>query len=472
MSTSENKQNNIYFAACSIFFAIFAFMSVYRYYCINSTYFDLGIYENIIYRVAFHQEWYLLFSGHVYPILLVHSFIYKILPFTETLLILQALTVSIGSYPLYLVARKKLKGNYPIIVILSYFLYFGVEYNIVFDFHPDHIIIPIMFFAFYFLENNKMLNFVITCLIGMTIKEPFNLVIMMLGLYALIKYKKKKEGLFIAASALILFLVEYKIIIPYFSPVIAGIQNSQAIKFGESLLGMIVNILINPHIWLPMIFNKAVLFFIFCVFAPLLCIPLLAPLEMLIALPMFIMLFSTGSSLHVGIANHYLACIIPSLFIAFIYGLDKVTNYKYFASIQLGTAILFNIILSPSPVSQTFLRGRSLNFSYKSYISGPRESMIKENISKYIPSDPKISVVSQNSLFISYFAKRNLYHSFPQNISSCDYVILDIKRPLFVIDIVNEREYFKNFNIVKKTRPIIYENDGFYIFGKVLSSKG
>ncbi|OGF50837.1 MAG: hypothetical protein A2231_04075 [Candidatus Firestonebacteria bacterium RIFOXYA2_FULL_40_8] len=456
------------YSVLTVFFLIILLaLSIFRYLNIHSTYFDLGIYENIIYRIAFHQEWGLLFSGHVYPILLAHSLIYRIFPFTETLLILQALTVAIGSYPLYLLARKKLAGGFPLIVILCYFAYYGVEYNTVFDFHPDHIIIPILFFAFYFLDENKLPQFIVTCLIGMTVKEPFNLIMMMLGVYAIFKYKHLKSGIFIALTGLAVFIFEIKVIIPHFNPVISDIQNVQASKFGASVSEMIINLFVKPQIWLPMIYNKAAIIFVISVFLPLMFIPFLAPLELIIALPMFLILLSSGSSLHVGISTHYLACIIPPLFVAFIYGLNKIKNYKHLGMIIIGVGILLNIILSPSPISYTFWSGRSSGFSYKAYLPENRNTMIKTNIIKYIPANADVSVASQNSLNYSHLAKRLIYRSFPDQFTSVDYIVLDLKRSMFVIDKVVEKEFIKKFEFVKKTREVVYEEDGFYIFGSL-----
>src|SRR3989339_280371 len=392
----RSENNRIYYFMTAMFCVLFIILSIARYFNIHSTYFDLGIYENIIYRVAFQHEWSLLFSGHVYPILFIHSFIYRIFPFTETLLILQALIVSIGSYPLYLLAKKKLKGIYPLIVIISYFVYYGVEYNIIFDFHPDHIIIPVLLYAFYFLDENKLSQFIITCLIGMTVKEPFNLVIMMLGLYALVKYRHMKSGIFVAVAGLTMFIIDVKVIIPFVSPWIASVQKLQAAKFGASVPEMIVNLFVNPRIWMHLIFNKDVITFICFVFIPLMFIPFLAPF----------------------------------------------------------------------PISYTFWSGRSLNFSYKVYLPENRNNMIKDNVQKYIPANPGISVASQNSFNYGYLAKRDKYKPFPDDFMNVDYIVIDLKRPLYVLDRIDKEKFMEKFDFARKKRKLIYEYDGFYILGE------
>jgi uncharacterized membrane protein len=183
---------------------------------------------------------------------------------------------------------------------------------------------------------------------------------------------------------------------------------------------------------------------------------------------MFMVLFLSGGGRLLGIPSQYLASVIPVLFVAFVYGLVRLKKAKNISIIVLGSTVFFNILLSPSPVSQVFLRGKSVNFSYKAYASGEREKMIKSGINKYIPADPKVSIVSQNSLYLNHFAKREYYDPFPNNIANCDYIVLDFKRPLYALDVVNEKEYFRNYNIAKRTRTVLYQNDGFCIFGKKL----
>jgi len=462
---AEHK-NIGYYRAVILFIFLFFILSLLRCFNLHSTFFDLGIYEGIIYRVAFHKEWYLLFAGHVTPILFVHSLIYRIFPSTETLLILQILTVALGSYPLYLIAKKKLKGSLPLAVVISYFAYYGVEYNVLFDFHPDHIIIPILFYAFYYLEENKLPQFIFACIIGLSVKEPFNLVIMMLGVYSIIKYKNIKSGVLVAILGFLMFTVDFKLIIPYFNSVGSSIQSTQLSKFGVTVPEMIVNIFVKPQVLLSTIFSESVTPFIGFVFVPLLFIPFLAPLALIVALPMFLMLFSTGSPLHIGIANHYLASIIPPIFIAFVYGLKILEKYKHLLLIVLVITLLTNIVLSPSLVSYTFWKGKSMSFSYKVYLPEKRDNMIKENIKKYIPANPNVRIVSQNSLNYEFLTKRLHYRAYPDQFEIADYIVLDLKRHLFMLDKVNEKEFIKIFEIVKKTQELVYENDGFYIFRK------
>ena len=125
-----------------------------------------------------------------------------------------------------------------------------------------------------------------------------------------------------------------------------------------------------------------------------------------------------------------------------------------------------NIVLSPSPISYTFWSGRSLNFSYKVYLPENRNNMIKDNVQKYIPANPGISVASQNSFNYGYLAKRDKYKPFPDDFMNVDYIVIDLKRPLYVLDRIDKEKFMEKFDFARKKRKLIYEYDGFYILGE------
>ena len=158
--------------------------------------------------------------------------------------------------------------------------------------------------------------------------------------------------------------------------------------------------------------------------------------------------------------------IVAALAVSFVFGLKKLVKMKKMQYLVITAAVLFNIILSPSPVSIGFWMGKSFSFSLNSYKGSEREKKIKEGIEAFIPKDKNIRVTAQNSINISYLAKREEYYPFPSNIENADYIVLDLKRPLFILDRVDKEKYDKNLNTVKNSRVLVYEYDNFYIYGR------
>jgi hypothetical protein len=127
--------------------------------------------------------------------------------------------------------------------------------------------------------------------------------------------------------------------------------------------------------------------------------------------------------------------------------------------------------------------------------------MIKKALLEFIPSDPEVSVSVQNTLNWESMALRNCYLVFPQGLSrssysndydTCkfniesekgnsilvDYVVIDIKRPWFVLDHGcqwlygqctddKSEEYLKWVVHAKNEMQLIFEKDGFMILKRL-----
>ena len=83
----------------------------------------------------------------------------------------------------------------------------------------------------------------------------------------------------------------------------------------------------------------------------------------------------------------------------------------------------------------------------------------------HIPADPEVAVCTQNTLNHAWLAHRKRYFSFPYLVKKVDYVILDLKRPLYLGEASASLEDFR-----QKTKEIevgfqkVIEWDGFFIW--------
>ncbi|MEK6645391.1 MAG: DUF2079 domain-containing protein [Candidatus Firestonebacteria bacterium] len=460
-------QNKLFYILCALYIVIFGVLSILRYVSLHSTFCDMGIFENTIWKIAYNKDFYLISFGHFWPILLVYALIYKIFSSGITLLLLQTIAITVGAYPLYKIAQKHLKGVFPIVIVLSYFLYFGVEYNNLFDFHPDHLFMTLLLFGFYFLEEKNIKGFMVISVLALFIKEPLLLSLSLFGLYAGIKHKNYKEGFFIFVIAILFFIVVTQITIPfYFKGKYPFASSAISSKFNLGFLEIIKSVILHPSSLIVELFScKEKLIYLFCIFAPLLFVPLLSPLALLPTLPMIFIAILSQAYNYYSLQSHYSASIIPGLFVAFIYGLKKIEKVKWLAVYVVSFSIYFNVVLSSSPSSLLFWEGKDWIYSKNAYLTTNRDKMINVAIKKYIPVDSKISVTTQNSINSGKLAKRDKYLLFPQSqdFNKSDYVILDLKRALFAVDRTDGE---KIVNDILKTRKILFEEDGFYILTK------
>ncbi len=151
----------------AIYGTVFGVMSVLRYFSIHNTLVDFGSFDNIIWNIAKRGDFkYIgLGYGHFSPALLVYAPFYKLYSSGVILLIAQTAAIGLSAVPLYYIARDKLKSSYyALLIVIIYFLYSPLQYNNLFDFHTDHLLILLMFLAFYFLEKKNALAFILVCL--------------------------------------------------------------------------------------------------------------------------------------------------------------------------------------------------------------------------------------------------------------------------------------------------------------------
>ena len=123
--------------------SIFSVMSVLKYHNLNSTYFDLGVFLNNFHMISLGQ-WQRIFLSHVQPLNFFFSLPYQISPslFPAFLLVAQSSLLALPVIGLY--------KHYGSIPALAFSLYFPLWYIALFDFHIDHLAIPLLF-GFFFL---------------------------------------------------------------------------------------------------------------------------------------------------------------------------------------------------------------------------------------------------------------------------------------------------------------------------------
>ncbi|MCK4419828.1 DUF2079 domain-containing protein, partial [Candidatus Aerophobetes bacterium] len=219
LKRSEDPQVSSYFLwiVIAIYGAIFGVMSILRYLSIHNTVVDFGGFDYSIWNIAKRGDFkYIgLGYGHFSPILIVYALFYKLCSSGVILLIAQTIAICLSALPLYYIARDKLKSSYyAFLIVIIYFLYAPVQYNNLFDFHTDHLIILIMFLGFYFLGKRNAFAFVLICLAGLTIKEPLMLSIAAMGLYAIIRHRMYKSGSIVLGGSLLFFFWVINMILP------------------------------------------------------------------------------------------------------------------------------------------------------------------------------------------------------------------------------------------------------------------
>ena len=109
--------------------------------------------------------WERIFLTHVQPFSILFSLPYQILPdflFPVSILIAQASLLALPAIGLY--------KHFGLIPTIAFSLYFPLWYNALFDFHMDHVAVPLLF-GFFIFERQGKTNLAV--LMGMLLLKRF-----------------------------------------------------------------------------------------------------------------------------------------------------------------------------------------------------------------------------------------------------------------------------------------------------------
>ena len=474
---NKHKKKLLFCGSISYCFFIL-FLALARYFTLHLAMFDFGVYDTKIWQISqasWTNKFEIASTGHFQPILVIFSFIYNLFDRPWILPLIQVIFTLSGAVPLYLICKKNIKNSLFVVgIVWLYLLYPPVTFNALVDFHPDHLYIPLLFWAFYFISEDKYLKSLPFLILSCTLKEPFILGIAFVGIY--LAWDKKRYSLGILIFLICLFFF-YEITF-----VLLGHENSKTVLetkafdyMGTSPLSIIKNL---PNIVKQMLF-PAKLRFPFFIFYPFLFLPFIRSKELLLALPFLIIPLVSQDPYHQNVASHYTAGIIPPIFLAIIFFYRWLLNKKRFKIsfslliwMFIGT-ITLNIAHSPLPFSVAFWNKKwsQGKWHYSNYLWTEHEKYLKQAID-IIPDNSKVKLVTHSGIYHKRLAHRYFYKPFPENWQDADFLILDHSRGFILGDrIVKKQKYFafvyklQNSHLFK----LLYNKDQIQVYGRITS---
>src|ERR1700687_2242107 len=116
------------------YFIVYSTLSVLRHESYHSNGFDLGLYNQVFWNTTqgrlFESTMTQAFpiphsslSDHFSPVYFLLVPFYFAWPHPETLLVLQTLALTLGAWPIYLLARQKLSTGFALFWVLAYFFF-------------------------------------------------------------------------------------------------------------------------------------------------------------------------------------------------------------------------------------------------------------------------------------------------------------------------------------------------------------
>jgi len=345
-------------AAMGAYGAGFAALSLLRQRAFATGRFDLGNMVQAVWWTAhghplqmtnLHGQQISRLAAHVDPILAVFGPLWWIWPSPDLLLVTQALAVAAGAWPVFLLARKHLESSRAALgFALAYLLYPATGWLTLNEFHPVALATPLLLFAFWYLDNDRLLPFALFAVAAAACKEEIGLVVAGFGLWYALAKRRRAEGTAITVLGVAWSAIAIAVVIPHFHTAGESDFYGRYSEVGGSAAGIVKTAFTDPVRLLDAAFSARDLHYLLELVAPLAALCLLAPVALLAAVPELAINLLSATPTQTSIHFHYTAGLIPPLVIAAVLGAKRLTRWTVPVAIAVVVAaVLGNYRLGP-----------------------------------------------------------------------------------------------------------------------------
>lgn len=314
---------------------IFFFCSSLRHGLFQSTAFELGIYDQVVYLISQGKppissflEVHHLGNHAAWGVYFIALF-YRIYPSVHWLLFIQAVSLALGAWPTWSLAKQAgLNSAFSLTMAIVYLLY-PIVFNVnLFDFHPEVMALPAFLGAILAAKLNKMGWFCLAIIWILGCKDALSLTVAAMGVWLLFEEKKRRFGIVALFAGVVWFIIVVQGIIPYFKAGLGPGGVGRYSYLGNSISEIIINLLLKPKLVLERVFSWKTLEYFTLFLAPVflwLSPRNLSPL--LSAFPALVKNILSEIDAQRDLIHQYSIPILPFLIVAIIYSLADNQGY-------------------------------------------------------------------------------------------------------------------------------------------------
>jgi uncharacterized membrane protein len=367
-------------------------------------------------------------GAHFDPIVAFFAPIWWLWPDPSLLLVCQALAVATGAFPVYLLGRRHLESEWAAAgFALAYLLHPATQWLVLDDFHPVALATPLLLWAFWFLDTDRLLPFAATAATACLTKEQIGLVVGAMGLWYALRPARRRAGFAIAAAGTLVSLLAVTVVVPYFAPGGGSPFAGRYAAVGGSPGGIAETAVRDPGALIGAATDGRDASYLGDLLLPLLGLPLLAPLAALTAAPELLLNLLSDTRTQTSIHFHYTAGAIPGLMVAAVLGAARLRRRSGWARRPAGRAVvvstlLAGVVLGPLPLWAHVPLGSDLGAH--EHVVGAHAA-VAERALRLIPDDAGVSAT--NTLGAHLSERRRIF-SFPV-LAEAEWVAVDRTRP-------------------------------------------
>ena len=307
----------------------FGSLSVLRHRAFNTGRYDLGNMVQTVWNTA-HGHFLQMTSGdgrqisrlaaHFDPILAAFAPLWWIWPSPEMLLVVQAVLVSLGALPVFWLANKHLRSERAALgFALVYLLYPATQWLTLNEFHPVALATPFLLFAFWYLDEDRLVPFAIFAVLAMTTKEEIGFVVAGMGIWYAIR-RRTRTGTIVAVAGVLVSALAIAVVIPHYNAGADSAFYGRYDAIGGSAGGIAKTAVTHPWRILEQAFQGRDVHYLFHLLLPLGFLFLLSPVVLIAALPELALNVLSATSTQTSIHFHYTAGTIAPLVAATVLG--------------------------------------------------------------------------------------------------------------------------------------------------------
>lgn len=334
--------------------------------------------------------------------------------------VVQALAVASGALPVFWLARKHLgsprAGAH---FAFAYLLYPATQYSAFTQadsFHSVTIAVPLVLYAIWFLDEDRLVAFSAFALLACTTREEIPLAVGCLGLWYAARKGNRAFGLGVFLTGLAITLFNFLWVIPQFSPTGADLYVGRYHAVGGTPRGMAHKLVTDPMAFVHAAASGHKGVYLALLLVPFLGLSLLEPLLLLGAIPdLAINLFSDSAD-QTSIAYQYTAGIVPFVVAAAVFGMSRFRGRAAGLSLAVLAMSAACALLSPINVLDGDLRA----------LGSPAVSA-KAHAVGLVPAGVPISTSNRLGAHLS---EREYIVEFPE-VLRAQWIVVDPKDPTY-----------------------------------------
>jgi len=315
----------------------FSIITIQNHYRLQTYGYDLGIENNLVWNAGhFHRPLFKtsVLSGPTSTHLGFHetyiSYLigipYRLAPWPETLLALQATLIGGAALPLYGFARRHLGAWTACLLALLLLFYAPLQGSNLYDFHYLPFAPIFLWWCLWALEARRPVMSVVAVVLTLATREDFSALLMVVGVYLILTGERPKAGLIVTIVSAIYFVVVKLILMPHFLngyPAYIN-QYSGLLPEGDNGFGGVLKTVIgNPAFTITGLLEHDKLVYLLEIITPLAFLPWRRPIGLLCTVPgFFFTMLATQYPPLISISFQYTAYWSAFFFIAIVANLS------------------------------------------------------------------------------------------------------------------------------------------------------